>query len=220
MSSNKKDTKVSNNVEKSKDDQNTKVINSEPEINPKLIELLEKYDNFMNHLDYRNYLYYGALFQQLFKDISTDEEDGKVNRSIDELAKLIEKACNKLKFDIHNASIKQIFKLYTVLIEKLGGSKKIRNYDAERMEQLLHRMYSDEEVLEILEELEELSINPENIEGINQIDEIIFSNGKTHKLLPSSKCDELVEFYAEINSSKMKKKEDSNKVKEITDKNI
>ena len=178
------------------------------ELNQKELEnlnnLLEKYDNLINHLDYKNYLYYAALFQQLFTDFETNEEDGPIKKSLDDLSKILQKACDKLNFDIQNANMKQLFKLYTLLIEKLGGSKKIRQLDPDTMETLLYRMYSDTEMLELLEELEYSKINPENIVGINENDEIVFTNDKTYKISPSSKFSELTIFYAEMNNNKKK----------------
>ena len=84
--------------------------------------LLEKYDNFLTMLDYRNTLYYGALFRELFSDFATEEEDGKIDKSIDDLAKLLDRACEKLNFDLCNASMKQLYKLYSLLIQKLNGT--------------------------------------------------------------------------------------------------
>ncbi len=165
--------------------------------------LLKKYDNFVKILDYRNMLYYGALFKTLFKDFKSEENpEGTIDKSIEELGKLLEKACDKLNFDIQNASIKQIIKLYSLLMDKLGGSKKLNQLDLETSEILLSRMYNDEEVLDLLTELEDNKINPKNIMGISQNDEIIFSNNTLQKLIPSSKFDELTLFYQEINNMK------------------
>lgn len=169
------------------------------------LDLIQKYDNLIEHLDYKNPLFYGGLFKQLYVDFKTEQEDGKIDKSIDDLAKLINKACVKLNFDIQNASIQQIIKLFNILIEKLGGSVSLRNYDADILENLLYIMYSDEELLEILLDLEEKKINPENIIGINSKNQIIFSNKKTYQLEPSSKNNQLVNYYAELNKSILKK---------------
>ena len=107
-------------------------------------KLLEKYDKFLEMLDYRNSLYYGALFRQMFSDFSTEEDEGTVEKSIDELAKLLEKACEKLNFDMYNANMKQLHKLFSALIQKLKGSSKLRVYDIDKIEPLVYRMYDDE----------------------------------------------------------------------------
>lgn len=173
-------------------------VDNEPE--DELTKLLIKYDNLIEHLDYRNMLYYAALFKQLFKDFKLDDEEGKIDKSIDDLAKLLEKACDKLQFDIRNASVKQLIKLYGILIEKIGGTKSIRDYDPDVMEPLLFRMYTDGELFSILEDLEEKKINPDHIIGINNLEQIVFSKGgKTYQLESSRKIDELIDFYAEMN---------------------
>jgi hypothetical protein len=146
-------------------------------------------------------LYYGALFRELFEDLKTENENGKIDKSITELASILEKACAKLNFDIHNASIKQLIKLYMILIEKLGGSTKLRAYDSYIMEPLMARMYSDSEILNILYELEEKGINPENILGVNADNHIVFSNKKTYPLEASAKNFELIDFLALYNKS-------------------
>jgi hypothetical protein len=167
----------------------------------KIQELMEKYDNLITFIDYKNMLYYGALFRELFEDLKTENDDGKIDKSIKELANILEKACNKLNFDIQNASMKQLVKLYMILIEKLGGSNKLRAYDSDIMEPLMARMYSDNEILEILYELEEKRINPENIIGINAANQIVFSNKKTYSLEPSAKNFELIDFLALYNKT-------------------
>jgi hypothetical protein len=165
----------------------------------KTIELLHKYDRLISLIDNKNMLYYGALFRQLYKDFKLEEDDqGTVNKSIDELSKILEKACSKLNFDIHNANVKQIIKLFNILIEKIGGSTTLRGYD-ECLETLMYRMYSDDELIDILLELEEDKINPENIIGLNKDDQIVFSNKKVRKLEPSSKHDELISYLSELN---------------------
>lgn len=167
-----------------------------------LHRLFKKYKIFLQHLDHRNMLNYGALFKQLFIDFKLDDEhndNSKIDRSMDDLAILLEKACEKLNFDIYNASMKQLLKLYSILMEKLKYSKKLREVDLEKLELLLYRMYSDEEVLDILDELEEKKINPHSIEGINVLDQIVFTNGSTLPLFPSNKFNELINIYAEIN---------------------
>jgi hypothetical protein len=159
--------------------------------------LLEKYDNLLQMLDYRNMLYYGALFRQMYVDFATEEDEGPINKSIDDLAKLLEKACQKLNFDIHNANIKQLGKLFSALIQKLNGSTKLRAYDPDVLEALVSRMYSDEEVLELLMYLDEKGVNPENIVAVNDKDEIVFSNKKKYKLNESNKLHELIDYLAE-----------------------
>ena len=159
-------------------------------------DLLDKYKKFVSHIDHRNMLYYGALFRELFKDFKTEEDDnGKIDKSIEDLSKLLERACDKLNFDIYNCNMKQLLKLYTVLIEKLGGSKNLRDPNYEILTVLLFRMYSDDEVIKILNELKENNINPNNIEGIDANDNIIFTNGKTYPLETSNKFNELLEIY-------------------------
>lgn len=159
--------------------------------------LLEKYDAFLEMLDYRNMLYYGALFRQMYADFETEEEDGPIKKSIDELAKLLEKATAKLNFDIHNANIKQLTKLFSVLIGKLNGSTKLRAYDVDILEPLVSRMYNDKEVLEFLMYLDEKGIKPHHIVGINEKDEIVFVNNKTYSLPESEKLTDLINYLSE-----------------------
>jgi hypothetical protein len=158
-------------------------------------KLLEKYDNFLTMLDYRNSLYYGALFRQMFSDFSTEEEDGKLDKSIDELAKLLDKACEKLNFDLTNSSMKQLYKLFSILIQKLNSTTTLRSFDLDIYEQLLFRMYTDGEVLEILEYFDKKGVKPENIVAINDKDEVVFSNNKKYKLKPSERLDDLMSLY-------------------------
>ncbi len=176
----------------------------EEEFNKELDRLLNKYHKLLRGLDYRNMLYYAALFQQLFKDFIIDsEEGGKIDKSIEYLAQLLNKACDKCNFDIYNASIPQIIKLYGVLIQKLGGENKLRDLDPQaikNLETLLFRMYSDEEILDILEELENSEINPDNIVGITEDDKILFTNSKKYPLEPSSKYDDLIEYLEKLNT--------------------
>lgn len=169
--------------------------------NKEVEELLEKYNGFLQMLDYHNPLYYGALLQQLFSDCSIPDEKGTVDQSIDDLSKLIVKAATKLNFDIYNASIKQLHKLFSALMLKLGGTTKLRDYDPDTMDPLLFRMYSDDETLELLHYFEDKGVNPENIIAVNHKDEVVFSNKKKYKLTQSSKVDEMVDFYANINSA-------------------
>ena len=157
--------------------------------------LLDKYDNFLTILDYRNTLYYGALFRELFSDFTTEEEDGKIDKSIEELAKLLDKACEKLNFNLCNASMKQLYKLYTLLIQKLNGSTAVRPFDLEKLQILLFRMYTDNEVLELLTYFDKKGVKPEHIIAINENDEVIFINKKKYKLKPSEKLEELIELY-------------------------
>jgi hypothetical protein len=159
--------------------------------------LLEKYDKLLQMLDYRNMLYYGALFRQMYSDFSTEEDDGTINKSIDDLAKLLEKACQKLNFDIHNANVKQLGKLFSALIQKLKGSTKLRAYDPDVLEPLVSRMYNDDEVMDLLMYLDEKGVNPENIVAVNENDEIVFSNKKKYKLNESTKLHELVDYLAD-----------------------
>jgi hypothetical protein len=179
----------------------TKVTPNEEDIN-KLIEnssrLLEKYDDFIEMLDHRNMLYYGALFRQMYADFSTEEdEDAPIKKSIDELAKILEKAADKLNFDIHNANIKQMSKLFSLLVKKLNGTDKLRAYDQDILEPLVSRMYNDKEVLELLMYLEEKGVKPEYIVAINEQDKIVFKNKKTYSLPESEKLADLIDFLAE-----------------------
>jgi hypothetical protein len=159
--------------------------------------LLEKYDKLLEMLDYRNMLYYGALFRQMYADFATESDDGPIDKSIEDLSKLLEKACAKLNFDIHNANVKQLGKLFSALIQKLNGSTKLREYDQDVIDPLVFRMYSDDEVLELLMYLDEKKVNPENILAINENDEIVFVNGKKYKLQGSHKLHELIEYLGE-----------------------
>jgi hypothetical protein len=160
--------------------------------------LIEKYSEFLDMLDYRNMLYYGALFRQMYADFATeDEEDAPIKKSIDELAKLLEKAATKLNFDIHNANIKQLSKLFSVLMGKLNGSTNLRAYDVDILEPLVSRMYNDKEVLEFLMYLDEKGIKPHHIVGINEKDEIVFVNNKTYSLPESEKLTDLINYLAE-----------------------
>ena len=159
--------------------------------------LIQKYDRLLQMLDYRNMLFYGALFRQMYADFATESDDGPIDKSIEDLAKLLEKACDKLNFDIHNASVKQLGKLFSALIQKLNGTVKLRAYDQEVVDPLVFRMYSDEEVIELLMYLDEKKVNPENIMAINEKDEIVFVNGKTYKLHGSHKLNELIDYLAE-----------------------
>ena len=159
--------------------------------------LIDKYDNLLQMLDYRNMLFYGALFRQMYADFATESDDGPIDKSIEELAKLLEKACTKLNFDIHNATVKQLGKLFSALIQKLGGTTKLRAYDQDVVDPLIFRMYSDEEMIELLMYLDEKKVNPENIVAVNENDEIVFINGKKYKLHGSNKLDELIDYLAE-----------------------
>jgi hypothetical protein len=157
--------------------------------------LLERYDKFLEMLDYRNTLYYGALFRELFSDFATEEEGGKIDKSIEDLAKLLDKACEKLNFDLCNASMKQVHKLYTLLIQKLNGTNAIRSFDLDKLQMLLFRMYTDDEVLEMLTYFDKKGVKPEHISAINEKDEVVFVNKKKYKLKPSKKLEELLEVY-------------------------
>jgi hypothetical protein len=179
----------------------TKVSATEEEIN-KLIEnssrILEKYDDFIEMLDHRNMLYYGALFRQMYADFATEEdEDAPIKKSIDELAKILEKAADKLNFDIQNANIKQLSKLFSLLVKKLNGTDKLRAYDQDILEPLVSRMYNDKEVLELLMYLEEKGVKPDYIIAINEEDKIVFKNKKTYTLPESEKLADLIDFLAE-----------------------
>jgi hypothetical protein len=173
------------NVDKDKIEQE----NSETDV------LLEKYDKFLEMLDYRNTLYYGALFRELFSDFATEEEDGKIDKTIEDLAKLLDKACEKLNFDLCNASMKQVHKLYTLLIQKLNGTNAVRSFDLDKLQMLLFRMYTDDEVLEMLTYFDKKGVKPEHIVAINEKDEVVFINKKKYKLTPSKKLEELIELY-------------------------
>lgn len=181
-------------------EENKKPILNEAEINETLENsnrLIEKYDAFLEMLDYRNMLYYGALFRQMYADFETEEDDGPIKKSIDDLAKLLEKATDKLKFDIHNANIKQLSKLFSVLMGKLNGSTNLRAYDVDILEPLVSRMYNDKEVLEFLMYLDEKGIKPHHIVAINEKDEIVFVNNKTYRLPESEKLTDLINYLAE-----------------------
>jgi hypothetical protein len=179
----------------------TKNQHNEEDIN-RILEnssrLLEKYDNFIEMLDHRNMLCYGALFRQMYADFSTeDDEDAPIKKSIDELAKILEKAAAKLNFDIHNAKIRQLSKLFSLLIKKLNGTDKLRAYDPDILEPLLSRMYNDKEILELLMYLEEKGVKPEYIVAINEDDKIVFKNNKKYSLPESEKLVELIDFLAD-----------------------
>ena len=176
--------------------------NQEHELDRETEKLLEKYDGFLDMLDYHNPLYYGALFQQMFQDFTVSDEKGKIDQSMDDLGKLIVKAAAKLKnFDIYNASMKQLHKLFCALILKLGGTTTLRDYDPDRLEPMLFRMYKDDEILDLLEEFEKKGVNPENIIAVNHKDEVVFSNKKRYNLTQSSKVDEMVALYASFNEN-------------------
>lgn len=166
--------------------------------------LLEKYDNFLTMLDYRNSLYYGALFRQMFSDFSTEEDEGKIDKSIDDLAKLLDKACEKLNFNMANSSMKQLHKLFCVIIQKLNGSTQLRAFDLDIYENLLYRMYTDDEVLELLEYFDKKGVKPVNIVAINEKDEVVFSNNKKYKLKASERLDDLTNLYDTLNKSEKK----------------
>lgn len=173
----------------------------EQDIN-KLLEnssrLLDKYDNLIEMLDHRNMLCYGALFRQMYADFATeDDTDAPIKKSIDELAKILEKAAEKLNFDIQNANIKQLSKLFSLLVKKLNGTTKLRSYDQDILEPLVSRMYTDKEVLELLMYLDEKGVKPEYILYINEEDKIVFKNNKTYSLPESEKLDDLIDFLAE-----------------------
>jgi hypothetical protein len=143
-------------------------------------------------------LCYGALFRQMYADFSTeDDEDAPIKKSIDELAKILEKAAAKLNFDIHNAKIRQLSKLFSLLIKKLNGTDKLRAYDPDILEPLLSRMYNDKEILELLMYLEEKGVKPEYIVAINEDDKIVFKNNKKYSLPESEKLVELIDFLAD-----------------------
>jgi hypothetical protein len=173
----------------------------EQDIN-KLLEnssrLLDKYDNLIEMLDHRNMLCYGALFRQMYADFATeDDTDAPIKKSIDDLAKILEKAADKLNFDIHNANIKQLSKLFSLLVKKLNGTTTLRSYDQDILEPLVSRMYTDKEVLELLMYLDEKGVKPEYILYINEEDKIVFKNNKTYSLPESEKLDDLIDFLAE-----------------------
>ena len=174
---------------------------NEPEYN-ETDALLEKYDKFLQMLDYRNTLYYGALFRELFSDFATEEEDGKIDKSIEDLAKLLDKACEKLNFDLCNASMKQLYKLYALLIQKLNGTTAVRPFDLEKLNSLLFRMYTDNEVLEILTYFDKKGLKPEHIAAVNGNDEVVFVNKKKYKLKPSEKLEDLMEIYETLQLAK------------------
>jgi hypothetical protein len=189
-------------TEENKDTNMTAKVDTQEEDINKLIEnssrLLEKYDNFIEMLDHRNMLYYGALFRQMYADFATEEdEDAPIKKSIDELAKILEKAAEKLNFDIQNANIKQLSKLFSLLVKKLNGTDKLRAYDQDILEPLVSRMYNDKEVLELLMYLEEKGVKPEYILAINEQDKIVFKNKKTYSLPESEKLADLIDFLAE-----------------------
>ena len=163
-------------------------------------ELLEKYDNFLKMLDYRNTLYYGALFRQMFSDFSTEEDTGSIEKSIDELAKLLEKACKKVDFDMYNANMKQLHKLFSALIQKLNGSTKLRAYDLDKIDPLVYRMYDDEEILDLLLYFQSKNVKGSKIIAINNNDEVVFSNKKKYKLQPSKKLNDLIDLFGKLNN--------------------
>jgi hypothetical protein len=160
--------------------------------------LLEKYDKLLGILDYRNTLYYGALFREMFSDFSTEEEEGKIDKSIEDLSKLLDKACEKLNFDLCNASIKQLHKLFSLLIQKLNGTTEVRPFNLEILQELTSRMYTDEEVLEILTYFDKKGIKPEDIIAVNKNNEVVFVNKKKYKLKPGKKLEELIELYESL----------------------
>lgn len=181
----------------------------EQDIN-KLLEnssrLLDKYDNLIEMLDHRNMLCYGALFRQMYADFATeDDTDAPIKKSIDDLAKILEKAADKLNFDIHNANIKQLSKLFSLLVKKLNGTTKLRSYDQDILEPLVSRMYTDKEVLELLMYLDEKGVKPEYILYINEEDKIVFKNNKTYSLPESEKLDDLIDFLAEESNKESNK---------------
>lgn len=181
----------------------------EQDIN-KLLEnssrLLDKYDNLIEMLDHRNMLCYGALFRQMYADFATeDDTDAPIKKSIDDLAKILEKAADKLNFDIHNANIKQLSKLFSLLVKKLNGTTTLRSYDQDILEPLVSRMYTDKEVLELLMYLDEKGVKPEYILYINEEDKIVFKNNKTYSLPESEKLDDLIDFLAEESNKESNK---------------
>ena len=150
--------------------------------------LRDKYANFITLLDYKNLLVYAALFRQMFADFATENTHGPVNKSLAELASLLERASVKLSCSIHNMTMPQLLKLFKLLMTKLKGTETLRPYNDAIMIPLTFRMYSDTEVDAILVQLEQnVKIEQNPIVGINAKDEIIFQNQMKYPLPPSGK---------------------------------
>jgi hypothetical protein len=152
-------------------------------------QLREKYADFLTLLDYKNLLVYAALFRQLFADFATENTYGPVNKSLEELASLLERASVKLSCSIHNMTMPQLLKLFKLLMTKLKGSDTLRPHDSAILTPLMYRMYSDAEVDAILVQLEQhVKIEQNPIVGINAKDEIIFQNKMKYPLPCSAKA--------------------------------
>jgi hypothetical protein len=156
--------------------------------------LMLKYQNVVKMIDYDNMLVYGALFRQLFKAFEPD----KLNKSIEDLANLLQRACVKLSCQISTMHMEQLYKLYSVLMNKFkeSGCTALRPYNADIMRPLMYRMYYPREMGELLAQLEAQGIEPAAIVCVNAQEDIVYknkSNGSiaTFKLPPSGKHDEL-----------------------------
>jgi hypothetical protein len=151
-------------------------------------------------LDHRNTLYYAAFMQMLYNDFIIDDENtdgGTIDKTCEDLAKIIDKACEKLHFNIYNATIPEIIKLFNAIVKKLGGTTTFRVHDLKALELLMFRMYSDAEVINLFYYLEKHGIQPKDVLAINSDDEMLLHNGKSIDLDPSEKWDEFIEYMTE-----------------------
>ena len=155
-----------------------------------------KYQALVKMIDYDNMLVYGALFRQLFKAFDTMTS----NNTNEDLAKLLQRACVKLNCQISSMNMEQLYKLYSVLMQKFkegGNSMALRPYNADIMRPLMYRMYYyPREMGELLAKLEAQGIEPAAIVAVNAQEDIVYKikNGvlATIKLPPSVKHDELM----------------------------
>lgn len=158
--------------------------------------LMLKYQALVKMIDYDNMLVYGALFRQLFKAFDTMTN----NNTNEDLAKLLQRACVKLNCQISSMNMEQLYKLYSVLMQKFkeGGSMALRPYNADIMRPLMYRMYYPREMGELLAKLEAQGIEPTAIVAVNAQEDIVYKNKgaiATLKLPPSVKHDELFKMH-------------------------
>lgn len=165
-----------------------------------MAKLLEYYQPVVDMIDHRNPMYYAALMQHLYIDFIIDDDNddsGTIDKNTYEVGKIIEKACEKLKFNVYNATIPEIMKLFHAIVKKLGGTTAFRVHDLKALEMLMFRMYSDAEVIEFLYYLYKHKIKPQDVLAINSDDEVLLRNGKSIRMEPSEKWEEFIEYMSE-----------------------
>ena len=163
--------------------------------------LMLKYQNVVKMIDYDNMLVYAALFRQMFQAF----DGNKINKSLEELANLLQRACAKLSCKISNMNMEQLYKLFSLLIKKFKeaeGNLALRPYNADIMKPLMYRMYYVREMGEILAKLEAQGIEPAAIVAVNAQEDIVYKNKNgslvTIKLPPSTKHDEYTHFLEKV----------------------